>query len=69
MFFFDSVDNVLSDIKAKLERLQKIQQREAERAIDLEDDAAILLADAREARNEVARAQKVAAKFSKFLED
>jgi ssDNA-binding replication factor A large subunit len=64
---FDTVDSVLSDFNKKIERLKKIQSREAARAVDLEDEAAILLADARYAREEVERAGKLAAKLEKFV--
>lgn len=66
---FDSVDNVISKFQQMVDRLRTIQVQKVTEADVLEEDASILLADAREARKEANRAEKVAAKISKLLEE
>ena len=66
---FDSVDNVVSKFQQMVDRLRTIQVQKVTEADVLEEDASILLADAREARKEANRAEKVAAKISKLLEE
>lgn len=66
---FDSVDNVVSKFQQMVDRLRTIQAQKVTEADVLEEDASILLADARDARREAARAEKVAAKISKLLEE
>ena len=67
--FFDSVDNVVSKFQQMVDRLHTIQAQKVVEAESLEEDATILLADARDARKEAVRAEKVAAKISKLLEE
>lgn len=66
---FDSVDNVVSKFQKMVDRLHTIQVQKVTEADVLEEDASILLADARDARREAARAEKVAGKISKLLEE
>ena len=67
--FFDSVDSVVYKFQQMVDRLHTIQAQKVVEAESLEEDATILLADARDARKEAIRAEKVAAKISKLLEE
>lgn len=66
---FDSVDSVVKDFNNVVNRLNKLKVARTDEAEELEVEAAVLLDAARDNRREANRADKIANKISKLLEE